>query len=221
MSSSTTSSSSHPPPVTQKVFSPGVSKARKATTIPAAPKKRSVPNSQVAKKKGIKIDDLVGMNLSVDSIYWMMPAPGYRNPLNLNSIPENTGKLFTKWLSWESVDCIGYTLYNKNKAKYWADAVSIHMLSQAKLAGIDYNFFNFVVYRDGKGFKYSFMPRDYIPDDKLQSFHRFRIETETKVKKEEETEPKVNNNNNNNNIAAATVTEEEESMESINLTNLD
>ena len=106
MSSSSTSSSHPPPhpPVTQKVFGPGVTKARKAvTTTPTAPKKRSVPNSQVTKKKvGIKIDDLTAMNLSPDSIYWVTPAPGYRNPLNLNTIPENNGKMFSKWLSWES-----------------------------------------------------------------------------------------------------------------------
>ena len=140
MSSSTSTSSSHPhPPVTQKVFGPGVTKARKVTATPTAPKKKT--NSQVSKKKNIKIDDMIGMNWSVDSIYWVMPAPGYGNPLNLNSIPKNNGKVFTKWLSWESADRIGYTLYDKREVKYWADAASIHMLSQAKLTGIDHDFF--------------------------------------------------------------------------------
>ena len=83
----------------------------------------------------------------------MTPAPGYRNPLNLNSIPKNNGKVITKWLSWESTDRIGYTLYDKNEVKYWADMASIHMLSQAKLAGIDHDFFNYIVYKEGKNFK--------------------------------------------------------------------
>ena len=89
----------------------------------------------------MKIKDLKGLNLSADSIYWVTPAPGYGNPLNLSSIPKNMGKVFVWWLSWESVDRIRYTLYDKNEVKYWADVASIHMLSQAKLAGIDYNFF--------------------------------------------------------------------------------
>ena len=79
--------------------------------------------------------------LDLESIYWVMPAPGYSNPLNLSVIPENTGKIFVCWMSWETSDQIGYTLYNKHNAKYWADAASIHMLSQAKLVGIDFDFF--------------------------------------------------------------------------------
>ena len=107
MSSSSSSSSthSHPPPVAQKVFGPGVAKARKVTPAVAVPKK-TTSNYQVAKKKNIKIDDLKGLNLSAESIYWVTPAPGYGNPLNLSSIPENSGKVFTKWLSWESADWI-------------------------------------------------------------------------------------------------------------------
>ena len=182
---SSTSSSSHPhPPVAQKVFCPGVTKTRKATTTTvAAPKKKT--DTQATKKKNIKIEDLKGLNLSVESIYWVTPAPGYGNPLNLNNIPENNGKVFIRWLSWESVDRIGYTLINRNEVKYWADAASIHMLSQAKLAGIDYDFFNFIVFREGKGFKYGFIPRDFVPDEKLQSFERFRNESQ-QVKTEEE-----------------------------------
>ena len=57
---SSTSSSSHPhPPVTQKVFGPGVAKARKAATpavAAAAAKKRTNPTSQQQKKKTIKIE---------------------------------------------------------------------------------------------------------------------------------------------------------------------
>ena len=127
--SSSSSTHSHPPPVAQKVFGPGVTKTRKTTTpvVPTA-KKRTNPSSQ--KKKVIKIDDLKGLNLSAESFYWVTPAPGYGNPLNLNSIPENTGKVFTKWLSWESADQIGYTLIDRNEVKYWADAASIHMLAR-------------------------------------------------------------------------------------------
>ena len=73
------------------------------------------------------------MNLTVNSIYWVTPALGYRNPLNLNTIPENNGKMFSKWLSWESMDRISYTLYDKNEVKYWGDAASIHMLSRLSL----------------------------------------------------------------------------------------
>ena len=215
------SSSSHPhPPVTQKVFGPGVTKARKVTTpAVAAPKKKT--SSQVQKKKNIKIEDLKGLNLSADSIYWVTPAPGYRNPLNLSSIPENNGKVFTKWLSWESADRIGYTLIDRNEVKYWADAASIHMLSQAKLAGIDHEFFNFIVYREGKAYKYGFIPREFAPDDKLLSFEQFKNET-TIVKTEEEEEKKVNTTT----AAAATTSneneeEEEDQIDNIDLTNID
>ena len=216
-SSSSSSTHSHPPPVAQKVFGPGVTKTRKAT--PAVPQKKKTNPAVTSKKKTIKIDDLKGLNLSTDSIYWVMPAPGYGNPLNLNSIPENNGKVFTKWLSWESADRIGYTLYNKNKVKYWADTASIHMLAQAKLAGIDNEFFNFVVYREGKAYKYGFIPREFAPDEKLQSFERFRAETAI-VKTEEEEEKKVNTT-----TAATTSNEEEEQSEDqitdIDLTNID
>ena len=214
-------SSSHPhPPVAQKVFGPGVTKARKAATpAVAAPKKKT--SSQVQKKKNMKIEDLKGLNLSADSIYWVTPAPGYGNPLNLNSIPENNGKVFTKWLSWESADRIGYTLIDRNEVKYWADAASIHMLSQAKLAGIDHEFFNFIVYREGKAYKYGFIPREFAPDDKLLSFEQFKNET-TIVKTEEEEEKKVNTTT----AAAATTSneneeEEEDQIDNIDLTNID
>ena len=98
------------------------------------------------------------------------------------------------------------------------------MLSQAKLAGIDFDFFNFIVYREGKGFKYGFMPRDYIPDEKMQSFNQFRLETQkaSVVKNEEEEEhPQTKVNNTTAAAAAAEEEEEEESIEGIDLTNLD
>ena len=220
-SSSTSSSSSHPPPVTQKVFGPGVSKARKGTMTPTAPKKRSVPNSQVTKKKILKIDGLTG--LSMENIYWVTPMPGYGNPLNLNSIPENTGKVFIKWFNWESSDRIGYTLIDSHEVKYWADAASIHMLSQAKLAGIEHDFFSFLVFREGKSYKYGFIPREFAPDEKLQSFLHFRDESQgtIEVKDEEEEQPKVKHNNNNTTAAVTKEEEGEDLVKDIDLINID
>lgn len=221
--SSTSTSSSHPhPPVTQKVFGPGVTKARKAAT-PAVAAQKKKTSSQVQKKKNMKIEDLKGLNLSADSIYWVTPAPGYGNPINLSSIPENNGKVFTKWLSWESADRIGYTLIDAHEVKYWADAASIHMLSQAKLAGIDHEFFNFIVFREGKGYKYGFIPREFVPDEKIQSFKRFRNEIH-QVKTEEEEEEKNQQVNTTTNTAATTSNEEEDEEDpiaDIDLTTLD
>ena len=85
-------------------------------------------------------------------------------------------------------------------------------------------FFNFIVYKEGRNFKYGFMARDYIPDEKMQSFNQFRLETQKAVEiKEEEEHPQVKVNHNNNNItaAAAATDEEEDSIEDIDLTNLD
>ena len=224
------SSSSHPhPPVTQKVFGPGVTKGRKTSTAAAATtatKKKSTPNSQLQqRKKPIKFDDMPG--LTIESVYWVTPAPGYGNPLNLSSIPENGGKVFVRWLSWESPDQVGYTLYDKKEAKYWADAASIHMLSQAKLAGIDHDYFSFIVYREGKNFKYGFLPREYTPDEKLQSFERFRGEVTqpTIVIKDEAEEKKVKDENTASEKKASEKVndeeEEEDPIEDIDLINID
>ena len=84
-------------------------------------------------------------------------------------------------------------------------------------------FFNYIVYREGKGYKYGFMPRDYIPDEMLQSFQQFRIESENgaRVKNEEEEEEKKKVNTT---TAAATSEEgedEEDPITDIDLTNLD
>ena len=151
------SSTNNNKPVQQRVFGPGVQKniAAAATTSTSTAsttsnKKKSTPNttsmrgkkstiaSAVAAGK-IKFDEMPGLDL--ESIYWVTPAPGYGNPLNLNAILENTGKIFVRWMSWETSDWLGYTLYDKHDTKYWADAASIHMLSQAKLVGIDFDFF--------------------------------------------------------------------------------
>ena len=149
--------------------------------------------------------------VTMENIYWVMPMLGYGNPLNLNSIPENTGKVFTKWFSWESADCISYTLIDAHEVKYWADTASIHMLSQAKLAGIDHKFFNFLVFREGKGYKYGFVPREFTPDEKIETFKRFRNESQgTMVKEEMEEQPKVNNNNNTTAVAATTEEDDDE-----------
>lgn len=166
--------------VQQKVFGPGVTKNRKSTqasqsTTPT--KKKSTVNTQRKKAAAaIHFDEIP--NLDLDSIYWVTPAPGYGNPLNLSTIPENSGKIFMRWLSWESNDRVGYTLYDKDEVKYWADAASIHMLTQAKLAGIDYDFFQFAVYRQGKEYKYGFVPRAYIPREKLVTFEHYKSENQ-------------------------------------------
>ena len=94
------------------------------------------------------------------------------------------------------------------------------MLAQAKLAGIDHEFFNFVEYREGKAYKYGFIPREFAPDEKIQSFERFRAETAIVKTEEEEEEKKVNTT-----TAATTSNEEEEQSEDqitdIDLTNID
>ena len=140
--------------------------------------KKTVAANTVTSGK-IKFDEMPGLDL--ESIYWVTPAPGYGNPLNLSAIPENTGKIFVRWMSWETSDRIGYTLYGKHDAKYWADAASIHMLSQAKLVGIDFDFFNFAVFRECKEFKYGFIPRDYIPCEKMVLFEHYKAENQKLV----------------------------------------
>ena len=85
------------------------------------------------------------------------------------------------WMSWETSDQIGYTLYDKHDVKYWADAVSIHMLSQAKLVGIDFDFFNFAVFRERKEFKYGFIPCDYILREKMVLFEHYKAENQKLV----------------------------------------
>ena len=149
-SSSSTNTNTNNKPVQQRVFGPGVQKnIAAATTTTTNNKKKSTSNTTMRGKKSsiaasvaagkIKFDEMPGLDL--ESIYWVTPAPGYSNPLNLNAILENTGKIFVRWMSWETSDWIGYTLYNKHDVKYWADAASIHMLSQAKLVGINFDFF--------------------------------------------------------------------------------
>ena len=183
-------------PVQQRVFRPGVQKNTTTTTSTSTStaststsnKKKSTPNTTMRGKKTIasavaagkiKFDEMPGLDL--ESIYWVTSAPGYGNPLNLNAIPENTGKIFVRWMSWETSDRIGYTLYDKHDTKYWADAASIHMLSQAKLVGIDFDFFNFAVFRERKEFKYGFIPRDYIPREKMVLFKHYKAENQKLV----------------------------------------
>ena len=101
-------------PVQQRVFGPGVQKNIATTTTASTTtnsKKKSTPNTTTRGKKSItnvvasgkiKFDEMPGLDL--ESIYWVMPAPGYGNPLNLNAIPENTGKIFVCWMSWETSD---------------------------------------------------------------------------------------------------------------------
>ena len=112
------SNSTNNKPVQQRVFGPGVQKNIAATTATSTSttsttnKKKSTPNTSMRGKKStiasavaagkIKFDEMPGLDL--ESIYWVMPAPGYGNPLNLNAIPENTGKIFVCWMSWETSD---------------------------------------------------------------------------------------------------------------------
>ena len=187
------STSNNNKPVTQRVFGPGVQKNIVATSTSTAVninKKKSTTNTPSTRTKKstitnavtsgkIKFNEMPGLDL--ESIYWVTPAPGYGNPLNLSAIPENTGKIFVRWMSWETSDRIGYTLYDKHDVKYWADAVSIHMLSQAKLVGIDFDFYNFAVFRECKEFKYGFIPRDYIPREKMVLFEHYKVENQKLV----------------------------------------
>ena len=159
---------------------PATQKRVKPIVVASQSKKRSTPASHHPSQKAktvvnkIKFTDMP--QLDVDSIYWTVPTPGYGNPINLASIPENTGKVFVRWLSWEKPDRIGYTLWDKYDAKYWADAASIHMLSQAKLAGLDFDSFYYVVYKQKKELKYGFVPREYIPREKMIAFEQFKHE---------------------------------------------
>ena len=83
--------------------------------------------------------------------------------------------------SWEREDRVGYTLWDKYDAKYWADAASIHMLSKATLAGITYEYFFYTVYRDRNGLKYGFIPKSYIPREQLTAFESFKAENQKLV----------------------------------------
>ena len=118
-------------------------------------------------------------DLDTNTIYWVVPAPGYGNLLNLTAIPEGTGKIFTEWLSWEKADRVGYTLFDKHKVKYWADAASIHMLSKAGLAGINHDYFYYTVFNEGHNvFKYGFIPKPFVERDQMLAFERFKAENQ-------------------------------------------
>ena len=107
--------------VQQRVYGPGVAKGRKSTqasqqsqsqTAAATTKKKSTPNTtrkKVSQKEAeVFFEEMP--NLDINSIYWVVPEPGYGNPLNLSAIPENSGKIFYHWLNWESNDRVGYIL---------------------------------------------------------------------------------------------------------------
>ena len=174
--------------VQQRVYGPGVAKGRKSTQASqqsqsqtaATTKKKSTPNT--ARKKVSQKEAEVFFeempNLDINSIYWVVPEPGYGNPLNLSAIPENTGKVFYRWLNWESNDCVGYILYDKTDMKYWADAASIHMLAGAKLAGITHDYFFFTVFRQGKDYKYGFTPKSYLSADQITMFENYKQENQ-------------------------------------------
>ena len=192
--SSSSSSSVSPSQRRQVVYGPGVTQSqsqsqRRQSQSQSQQKKKSTPNAAAAaattkKKKqptGKKIIFPDMPDIDVNTIYWVVPSPGYGNPLNLSSIPENTGKIFTRWLSWEREDRVGYTLWDKYDAKYWADAASIHMLSKATLAGITYEYFFYTVYRDRNGLKYGFIPKSYIPREQLTAFESFKAENQKLV----------------------------------------
>ena len=169
--------------VVQKVFGPGVAKPRRTASTQVSPsqKKKSTPNTHRKSSAAVTSAQVFFEEmptLDVNSIYWVVPEPGYRNPLNLNSIPENTGKVFVSWMNWESNDQVGYTLYDKNQMKYWADAASIHMLARAKLAGITHDYFFFTVFRQGKEYKYGFTPKSYLSPDQITMFENYKQENQ-------------------------------------------
>lgn len=170
--------------VVQKVFGPGVAKPRRTastTSSQASQKKKSTPNTHRKSAAAVTSAQVFFEEmptLDVNSIYWVVPEPGYGNPLNLSAIPENTGKVFVSWTNWESNDRVGYTLYDKNQMKYWADAASIHMLARAKLAGITHDYFFFTVFRQGKEYKYGFTPKSYLSPDQITMFENYKQENQ-------------------------------------------
>ena len=176
--------STQPKPVTQKVYGPGVPKPKRTSSSSSssqASKKKSTPNTHRKSAAAVTSAQVFFEEmptLDVNSIYWVVPEPGYGNPLNLNSIPENTGKVFVSWTNWESNDRVGYTLYDKNSMKYWADAASIHMLARAKLAGITHDYFFFTVFRQGKEYKYGFTPKSYLSPDQITMFENYKQENQ-------------------------------------------
>lgn len=175
-----------PKPVTQKVYGPGVAKPRRTSSSSSssssqASKKKSTPNTHRKSAAAVTSAQVFFEEmptLDVNSIYWVVPEPGYGNPLNLSAIPENTGKVFVSWTNWESNDRVGYTLYDKNQMKYWADAASIHMLARAKLAGITHDYFFFTVFRQGKEYKYGFTPKSYLSPDQITMFENYKQENQ-------------------------------------------
>ena len=167
--------------VVQKVFGPGVAKPRRTASSQASQKKKSTPNTHRKSAAAVTSAQVFFEEmptLDVNSIYWVVPEPGYGNPLNLSAIPENTGKVFVSWTNWESNDRVGYTLYDKNQMKYWADAASIHMLARAKLAGITHDYFFFTVFRQGKEYKYGFTPKSYLSPDQITMFKNYKQENQ-------------------------------------------
>ena len=96
------------------------------------------------------------------------------------------------------------------------------MLSQAKLVGIDFDFFNFAVFRERKEFKYGFIPRDYIPREKMVLFEHYKAENQKLVQPGGYVaNPIIIKNNNNktpepNDVAAAATTENLPSINEVN-----
>ena len=99
ISSSSTSSSVSPSQRRQVVYGPGVTQSqqqrRQSQSSQSQNKKKSNATTAPWKKKpvGKKINFPDMPEIDVSSIYCVVPSPGYGNPLNLSSIPENTGKI--------------------------------------------------------------------------------------------------------------------------------
>lgn len=111
--------------------------------------------------------------LKDQDILWINPEPGYGTPKNLSEMEDNTGKVFVRWLSWEKDDHIGYTLFDENEVKWWADAASVHILSRAQGYKISYNSFSFIVKRENRIFTYGFWPKAYAQEAQLRCFAEF------------------------------------------------
>lgn len=108
-----------------------------------------------------------------NDVLWISPEPGYGTPKNLTEMEDNTGKVFVRWLSWEKGNNIGYTLFDEQDAKWWADAASVHILSRAQGFKITFDCFSFVVKRENRIFNYGFITKHHAQEANLRNFIEF------------------------------------------------
>lgn len=142
---------------------------RKRTTSTAA---RAKPKSNIVVAPPPVVYDR-HPELKDQDVLWVNPEPGYGTPKNLSEMEDNTGKIFTRWLSWEKDDHIGYTLIDENELKWWADAASVHILSRSQGYKISYDTFFFIVKKENRSYSYGFLPKAYAQEAQIRAFMEF------------------------------------------------